>query len=80
MGQHVVVLYADPRPVFIEVAFNGILKTLIIVTKFNIDITAGKGGVGGMRIGRAFKIAPGKFAGNAPGYQVVRLYNGNTQQ
>ena len=48
--------------------------------KLNIDIAAGKRGVGWMRIGTAGEIAPGKPARSAPGNQVIRLYNGNTCQ
>ena len=78
MGQYLIGFYAYPWAVFIEVAGNGILKSFFVEAIFNIDIAAGKGRVWGMRVGIACEIAPGKFAGGAPGNQVVRLYNGDT--
>jgi hypothetical protein len=80
MGQHLVVFYSYPRPVLIKAAFDIVFKAFIVVTKFNIDIAAGEGGVGGMRVGIACKIAPGKLSRSAPGNQVVRLYYGNAQE
>jgi hypothetical protein len=46
MRQYLIVLYTHPRAVLVKTAFDGILKSFLIVTEFDIDIAAGKRGVG----------------------------------